>query len=81
VDGFSAQTAASAVLQVAAHLGLPVSTTHAVTATVMGVGAAHRVRAVHWGVTRDIVAAWVFTLPAGMLLGAAFAGVFSLLPL
>jgi PiT family inorganic phosphate transporter len=81
VDGFSAQTAASAVLQVAAHWGLPVSTTHAVTATVMGVGAAHRVRAVHWGVTRDIVAAWVFTLPAGMLLGAAFAAMLAHLPL
>jgi inorganic phosphate transporter, PiT family len=81
VDGFSAQAAGSTVLQLAAHLGLPVSTTHAVTATVMGVGAARRVRAVHWGVTGDIVAAWVFTLPAAMLLGAAFASLFSHLPM
>jgi inorganic phosphate transporter, PiT family len=69
-DGFSAQTAGALVLQAAAHLGLPVSTTHAVTATVMGVGATRRVRAVRWGVTRDIVTAWVLTLPVAAGLGA-----------
>jgi inorganic phosphate transporter, PiT family len=72
VDGFSAQTAGTIVLQVAAHWGLPVSTTHAITATVMGVGSAHNVKAVRWGVTYDIVIAWVVTLPASALLGALF---------
>jgi PiT family inorganic phosphate transporter len=71
-DGFSAQTAGASVLQLAAYLGVPVSTTHAITATVMGVGAVRRVKAVHWGVTRDIVTAWVLTLPTAMLLGAIF---------
>lgn len=72
VDGFSAQTAAAGVLQAAAYLGLPVSTTHAVTATVMGVGAARSVKAVRWGVTGDIFLAWILTLPASAALGAAF---------
>jgi inorganic phosphate transporter, PiT family len=71
-DGFSAQTAGSLVLQAAAYLGLPVSTTHAITAAVMGVGATRRVKAVRWGVTGDILRAWIFTLPAAALLGAAF---------
>jgi PiT family inorganic phosphate transporter len=73
-DGFSAQTAGSVVLQAAAHWGLPVSTTHAITAAVMGVGATRRVKAVRWGVTGDILRAWIFTLPAAALLGALFAG-------
>jgi PiT family inorganic phosphate transporter len=72
-DGFSAQTAGSLVLQAAAYLGVPVSTTHAITAAVMGVGATRRVRAVRWGVTGDILQAWIFTLPAAAVLGAAFA--------
>jgi len=51
VDGFTSQTAGAAVLQLAAYLGLPVSTTHVVTASIMGVGAAHKVKAVRWGVS------------------------------
>jgi PiT family inorganic phosphate transporter len=73
MDGFAAQAAASAVLQSAAHFGFPVSTTHAITASVMGVGATHRVKAVRWGVTRKIVTAWVLTLPAAGILGAGLA--------
>jgi inorganic phosphate transporter, PiT family len=70
-DGFSAQTSGAVVLQLAAHLGLPVSTTHAITATIMGAGAARNAKAVRWGVTRGILIAWVLTLPASGLLGAA----------
>jgi inorganic phosphate transporter, PiT family len=73
VDGFSAQTAGAAVLQLAAHFGLPVSTTHVITASVMGVGASHNVKAVRWGVTRNIVFAWVLTLPISGMLGAGAA--------
>ncbi|MGC4064361.1 MAG: inorganic phosphate transporter [Polyangiaceae bacterium] len=73
VDGFSAQTAGAGVLQLAAHFGLPVSTTHVVTATIMGVGATRSVKAVRWGVTRNILYAWVLTLPISGALGALFA--------
>jgi inorganic phosphate transporter, PiT family len=73
VHGFAAETAASAVLLSTAHLGLPVSTTHVITTSIMGVGASQRLSAVKWGLTRDIFLAWVFTLPAAGLLGALFA--------
>jgi PiT family inorganic phosphate transporter len=78
VDGFSAQTAGAVVLQLAAHLGLPVSTTHVVTATIMGVGATRSVKAVRWGVTRNILYAWVLTLPISGALGALFAALLRL---
>lgn len=73
VDGFCAQTAGTGVLQLAAHFGLPVSTTQAITATIMGVGSSHRVKAVRWGVTRDILTAWLLTLPIAGALGGLFA--------
>lgn len=67
VHGFAAETGAAAVLMVTAHIGLPVSTTHTITSSVMGVGAIKRLSAVRWGVTKRILYAWLFTLP-----GAAF---------
>jgi PiT family inorganic phosphate transporter len=70
VDGFAAQTAAAAVIQLATALGLPVSTTQVVSGAVMGAGATHRFSAVHWGVARRIVWAWIFTIPASALLAA-----------
>ncbi|HEY5960022.1 MAG TPA: inorganic phosphate transporter [Polyangiaceae bacterium] len=75
VDGFSAQTAGAGVLQLAAHFGLPVSTTHVITASIMGVGSTRNVRAVRWGVTRNILYAWVLTLPISGALGALFAAI------
>jgi len=71
--GFAAETAASTVLLGTAWLGFPVSTTHVITTSVMGVGATERVSAVKWGLTRDIAAAWLFTLPASALVGAGCA--------
>jgi PiT family inorganic phosphate transporter len=56
------------VLMAAAHVGLPVSTTHTITSSVMGVGAVNRLSAVRWGVTRRIVYAWICTLPGAALL-------------
>ncbi len=64
VHGFAAETAATAVILGASHAGLPVSTTHVITSSIMGVGATRRLSAVRWGVAGKIVAAWVFTLPA-----------------
>jgi PiT family inorganic phosphate transporter len=59
-------------LFMATGLGIPVSTTHTITGAIMGVGAARRESAVRWSVARQIVIAWVLTLPAAGLLGAVF---------
>jgi len=71
--GFAAETAASSVLLTTAYLGFPISTTHVIATSVMGVGATQRLSAVRWGLTLDIFAAWLFTLPAAALVGAACA--------
>jgi phosphate/sulfate permease len=71
VSGFAAQTVASGVLIGAAQLGLPLSTTHVVTTSIMGVGATRRLRAVRWGVAGNIVTAWVITIPAAAVVAAA----------
>jgi PiT family inorganic phosphate transporter len=69
--GFAAQTAASAVLLVSAYAyAMPVSSTHVVTSSVMGVGATRRVSSVRWGVARQVVAAWIFTIPGAALVAA-----------
>ena len=70
VHGFAAEAGAAAVLLVTAHIGLPVSTTHTITTSVMGVGAIKRLSAVRWGLTTRILYAWVFTLPGSALLGS-----------
>ena len=64
VSGFAAQAVASAVMLATAHYGLPVSTTHVITSSVMGVGATRRLSAVRWGVAGNIVFAWILTIPA-----------------
>ena len=64
VHGFSAETAAASLIISASHFGLPVSTTHVISSTIMGVGATKRLTAVRWGIAGKIVMAWVFTLPA-----------------
>jgi PiT family inorganic phosphate transporter len=64
VHGFAAETTSATVLLVAAHLGMPVSTTHAVTTSIMGVGCAKRFNALRFSVVERIVWAWVMTLPA-----------------
>jgi PiT family inorganic phosphate transporter len=71
VQGFAAETSASAVLLSTAHLGFPVSTTHVITASIMGVGATQRLSAVKWGLSLNIFIAWVVTLPMAGLVGAA----------
>jgi PiT family inorganic phosphate transporter len=68
VHGFAAETGAAAVLLTTAHIGLPVSTTHTITSSVIGVGVVKRFSAVRWGVTARILSAWIFTLPGAALL-------------
>ena len=69
VHGFAAETGAAGAVFVATVLGVPVSTTHAITGAIVGVGATRRLSAVRWGVAGSIVWAWVLTIPAAALLG------------
>jgi phosphate/sulfate permease len=69
-SGFAAQTVASAVLLGNAQFGLPVSTTHVITSSVMGVGATRRFSAVRWGVAGNIIFAWILTIPAAAAVAA-----------
>lgn len=70
VGGFCAETGGALTLFLATALGVPVSTTHTITGAIVGVGAAHRVSAVRWGVAGDIVWAWIFTIPASAFIAA-----------
>lgn len=70
VSGFSAQAVASGVMLATSHYGLPVSTTHVISSSVMGVGATRRFSAVRWGVAGNIVFAWILTIPAAGLVAA-----------
>jgi len=73
VHGFAAQTSAATIIEVASHLGIPVSTTHCISTAIMGVGATRRLSAVRWGVAGNIVAAWIITFPICGGLGYLFA--------
>jgi PiT family inorganic phosphate transporter len=68
--GFAAETAGAITLFMASGLGVPVSTTHTITGAIIGVGSVKRVSAVRWGVARQIVWAWVLTIPASALIAA-----------
>jgi PiT family inorganic phosphate transporter len=70
IHGFAAETSAATVIQLATHFGFPVSTTHTITAAIMGVGSTQRLSAVRWGVAGNIMMAWVLTLPAAGLVAA-----------
>jgi PiT family inorganic phosphate transporter len=78
VGGFCAETSGAISLFLATALGIPVSTTHTITGSILGVGAMTKFSAVRWGVTRDILWAWVFTIPGSFLI--AF-GTYSVLKL
>ncbi len=70
VHGFAAQIAGGAIVIGTAALGAPVATTHVIGTTIMGVGTAERARGVRWGVVGQILAAWLFTIPATALISA-----------
>jgi len=79
VHGFTAQASAAAVIEIASHgafmgqWGIPVSTTHCISASIMGVGSTRRFSAVRWGIAGNIVAAWILTFPICGALGYLFA--------
>ena len=71
VGGFAAETSAAISILIATQTGVPVSTTHAITGAIVGVGATRRLSAVRWGVAGQIVWAWILTIPAAFLIAAA----------
>ena len=71
VGGFAAETGAAIALLIATRTGVPVSTTHAITGAIVGVGATRRLSAVRWGVAGQIVWAWILTIPAAFTIAAA----------
>ena len=77
-QGFVAQTGAATVIELASNLGIPVSTTHSMSASIMGVGATRRFSAVRWSVAGNILTAWVVTFPACGLLAFIVASVLKL---
>ena len=84
VHGFAAETSAAAVILTASHFGIPVSTTHIISTSIMGVGSTRGAHALKWGIVGNIVMAWVLTIPICMVIAAilySIARLFHLLPL
>jgi PiT family inorganic phosphate transporter len=77
-QGFSASLGGSIVLFSASALGIPVSTTHTITGAIIGAGTARRASAVRWDVARNVVTAWIITIPASAAVGALFYSVTTL---
>lgn len=69
VHGFAAETAAALTIELATRLGIPLSTTHTINTSIIGVGATRRLSAVRWGVTLEIVSAWILTFPICGIIG------------
>lgn len=69
VHGFAAETAAALTIEIATRLGIPLSTTHTINTAIVGVGATRRFSAVRWGVTFEIVTAWILTFPVCGIIG------------
>ncbi|MDR3492897.1 MAG: inorganic phosphate transporter [Gammaproteobacteria bacterium] len=70
IGGFCAETSSALTIFLATWLGIPVSTTHTITGSIMGVGTLHRFSAVRWGVAQNIIWAWILTIPAAGLVSA-----------
>jgi inorganic phosphate transporter, PiT family len=69
INGFAAETTAGAVIEIATRLGIPISTTHAISGAILGVGATRRLSAVRWGIAGRIVTAWLLTIPGCFVFG------------
>ena len=68
-NGFGAEKTAGAVIEVATRLGIPISTTHAISGAILGVGSTRRLSAVRWGIAGRVVSAWVRTIPGCFIFG------------
>lgn len=71
IHGFSVETASASIILTASHFGFPVSTTHIISTAIVGVGSMVKASAVKWGIVKNIVVAWVCTIPVCMILSAA----------
>src|SRR6476660_3425381 len=80
MQGFCAEAGGAITLFGATYLGIPVSTTHTITGSIIGVGASRRVSAVRWNVAKSIVVAWIVTLPAAGLMATLFYSLCGLIP-
>ena len=69
INGFCAETAGASVVIGSTIFGIPVSTTHVISGSIMGVGAMKRVSAVRWGIARKIILAWILTIPVSAIIG------------
>lgn len=78
IHGFAAEASGSTIILVASHFGIPISTTHVISTSIMGVGSTKRFSAVKWGVVGNIMRAWVLTIPCCMLLAAGIYRILSL---
>ena len=72
IEGFAAETAGAMTLYLTEHLGIPVSTTHTITGSIIGVGITKRISAVRWGVTISLLWAWILTIPVSAIIAALF---------
>jgi PiT family inorganic phosphate transporter len=72
-QGFAAETTAGTVIEIATRFGIPISTTHAISGAILGVGATRRLSAVRWGIAGRIVTAWVLTIPGCFAMGYVIA--------
>jgi PiT family inorganic phosphate transporter len=79
VNGFAAESAGSISILLASHFGIPLSTTHCIGTAIMGVGATRGIRAVRWGMARNVVMTWIITFPACAVLGYLFAWLLKLI--
>lgn len=71
IDGFAVEITASGIILTCSHLGIPVSTTHIISTAIMGVGSMKKGGAVKWGIVKNIVSAWVLTIPICMLISGS----------
>ena len=79
VQGFAAETTAGTVIEIATRFGIPISTTHAISGAILGVGSTRRLSAVRWGIAGRIVTAWVLTIPGCFAFGWVIAQLFRIL--
>lgn len=72
IHGFAAETAAATVIELASHLGFPLSTTHVISSAILGTGASRGIHAVRWNVAGSIITAWILTIPVCIVLAALY---------
>ncbi len=80
IHGFAAETSAASIILTASHFGIPLSTTHVISTSIMGVGSTMRASAVKWGIVGNIICAWVLTIPSCILVSATLYSLFRMIP-